>query len=752
VASTSASASSTSIVGQAKLDLASIVPLTSHASLVDVSHAIASKNHRAAADALKKVLDAGTLKGDDATRARFLHGRLLVLAKDDDAADVAYALVPESSPLFAHASVRRAALAAKKGKGDDALSLVEKVPDAAPFTVDRHMASADALSAKGDHQGAATAYASEKKGPRWVDASIRYAEEVAALGKAGEAMALDAGHAARRVRFEVPTSSLVPRAEDAEKKCKALLPPSQALLLGAPTTAEQTTMAQALLDAGKGKDALATIGPLLASLPKGKEAWCKATLVAARAHERLRERTKASDVYGQAAASCTDEATRTTALYDGAKIAISAKLVDVARQRFATLESAYPKHRLADDARVRGANAAIEAGDVTKGEAMLSSLPDDYPSGDMKSEALFRLALPRMKKGSWSAALPYLEKSIALTPHDDGYFVAGRAAYFLARAKIETGAVADGIERLRKVIAEEPLTFASAMAYARLCARGATECASAKKSLEDGIAAEPAGPLYSLDRTELTTPAFARAVELARVGEVEMARKELAVAGLLKDASTDPEGQWIVSALFARVGEAKASHGFARNRLTDWTKHFPGGRWRTAWEIAFPKPYADFVSSAASKESVPTALVWAVMREESAFDPDVVSPSMAYGLMQLILPTAAAYAKPLKLPSDAKALTDPANNIPIGTAFLRKLRGDFPQNPALVVPSYNAGEGATKRWMDPPLADSFDLWVESIPFDETRKYTKRVLASYYAYIALYDAGNLDSELRNAAGK
>jgi soluble lytic murein transglycosylase len=54
--------------------------------------------------------------------------------------------------------------------------------------------------------------------------------------------------------------------------------------------------------------------------------------------------------------------------------------------------------------------------------------------------------------------------------------------------------------------------------------------------------------------------------------------------------------------------------------------------------------------------------------------------------------------------------------------------------------------------MDPPLAPSFDLWAESIPFEETRKYTKRVLTSYYAYVALYDATHLGDELKNAAGK
>ena len=78
-----------------------------------------------------------------------------------------------------------------------------------------------------------------------------------------------------------------------------------------------------------------------------------------------------SDFANECAASCTDEAVRVSSLYDGAKAALSAKLPDVARTRFATIEKDYPKHRLADDARLRSALAIIDAGDVAKGEAML---------------------------------------------------------------------------------------------------------------------------------------------------------------------------------------------------------------------------------------------------------------------------------------------------------------------------------------------------------------------------------------------
>ena len=752
---TSASSSVESHPPPPAFDPSSISALTAQPLLEMAGKYLAQKSYRAAADAIDAAISSAKLAPADLPRAWFLMGRCFALAKDDDAADKAYAAVVETSPLYVHASLRRAAIAAKKGKGDDALALLAKVPDAPPFTTDRAMALGEALASKGDHAGAATAFFPERKSARGVDASIRYAEEVAAQGSAGAPLALDAAQGARRVRFETPLSSLVARAEDAENACKALLPPTSAKLLGAPTPNEQITMAQAILDAGKPKDAEPIVVAALASIGakgKGKEPWCRGELLLAKVHERVKEKGKASDDYGAVEAACTDEASRVIALYDGAKLANSAKKPELARARYAALEKSYPKHRLADDARLRGAQLAIDAGDLAKGEAMLVALPDDYPDGDMRTEALFRLALTRMKTGDWKGAIPFLQKSLSLAPHEDGYFVAGRAAYFLGRAEIETGQVEAGVARLRTMIVDEPLTFASAMAYARLSALSSAEASAAKLALEGAMAAEPAGALFSIDRPELSSEAFARAVELARVLETDLAKKELSVAGLLKDAAKDPDGQWIAATLLARVGDARSSHNIARAKVTDWQRHFPAGKWRAAWELSYPRPWASTVEESASRESVPSAVVWSVMREESAFDPDAVSPSNAYGLLQLIAPTAAAYAKSLKLPSDPKSLTQPDVNIPIGTAYLRKLRAEFSNNPALAIPSYNAGEGATRKWMSPPLADSFDLWSESIPYDETRKYTKRVLTSYFAYVAMYDVTHLDEELRAAAGK
>jgi soluble lytic murein transglycosylase len=125
------------------------------------------------------------------------------------------------------------------------------------------------------------------------------------------------------------------------------------------------------------------------------------------------------------------------------------------------------------------------------------------------------------------------------------------------------------------------------------------------------------------------------------------------------------------------------------------------------------------------------------MREESAFDPGAVSPANAYGLMQVISPTAKRFGREAGLPYDRRALTTPNVSIAIGTRVLSNYQGYFPEDPLLAIPGYNAGPGRPKRWAkDFPSVD-FDVWVELIPYRETRLYTKRVLASRAAYAFLY---------------
>src|SRR5204862_7928357 len=101
---------------------------------------------------------------------------------------------------------------------------------------------------------------------------------------------------------------------------------------------------------------------------------------------------------------------------------------------------------------------------------------------------------------------------------------------------------------------------------------------------------------------------------------------------------------------------------------------------------------------------------------------------------------------PLSLPWDEEALKRPEVNVAVGCRYLTILRGQFPDNPLLAIPGYNAGGGAPKKWLAERPGDDFDVWVERIPYEETRMYTKRVITSLSAYEFIY-ARDQASEVR-----
>jgi soluble lytic murein transglycosylase len=222
-----------------------------------------------------------------------------------------------------------------------------------------------------------------------------------------------------------------------------------------------------------------------------------------------------------------------------------------------------------------------------------------------------------------------------------------------------------------------------------------------------------------------------------RQGDIESARRELDALDILGPSAT-PSVLWGVATLYARAGSARHSHALPRWQMVDWLERWPTGTWKDAWDLAFPRPHIAAVTLEANRQGVEPALVYAVMREESAFDASAVSSANAYGLMQVISPTAKHYGKQAGVPYDRRALTTPEISIAIGSRVLASYRDRFfPDDPLLTIPGYNAGPGRPMRWAkDWPSVD-FDVWVELIPFRETRRYTKRVLASRASYGFLY---------------
>jgi soluble lytic murein transglycosylase len=151
------------------------------------------------------------------------------------------------------------------------------------------------------------------------------------------------------------------------------------------------------------------------------------------------------------------------------------------------------------------------------------------------------------------------------------------------------------------------------------------------------------------------------------------------------------------------------------------------------WDCVYPRPYAPLVAEIGGSVAVEAELIYAIIRQESGFRPDVVSPARAVGLMQLLPSTAGRVAVERGLLNAPDRLTEPPVNIQYGANYLRKLLDLFDGNVALAAASYNAGPSAVLRWLAGAPELELDLFVARIPFDETRAYVERVVGNYARY-------------------
>ena len=140
--------------------------------------------------------------------------------------------------------------------------------------------------------------------------------------------------------------------------------------------------------------------------------------------------------------------------------------------------------------------------------------------------------------------------------------------------------------------------------------------------------------------------------------------------------------------------------------------------------------FSSLLATAGRTNGIPASLLAAVAKQESRFSPGVHSGAGAVGLLQLMPETAAdLYGAPLS----SAALEEPSLNAQLGGRYLKQLLTLWDGNPLLAIASYNAGPGAVARWISPQLQQAPELWVEAIPYAETRLYVKKVLGNLWHF-------------------
>jgi soluble lytic murein transglycosylase len=156
------------------------------------------------------------------------------------------------------------------------------------------------------------------------------------------------------------------------------------------------------------------------------------------------------------------------------------------------------------------------------------------------------------------------------------------------------------------------------------------------------------------------------------------------------------------------------------------------GEWDDV-RLRYPRPYADAVAEAAKLADVPADWILGVMRQESLFRKDAVSRADARGLMQMLPVTAAAVARRWHLPPPRQeALFDPSVAVPLGAAYLHELLDRRAGQIVLALAAYNAGPSPLIRWLPLKPMDA-DVWIENIPYGETRAYVQHILEHIVAF-------------------
>ena len=250
-------------------------------------------------------------------------------------------------------------------------------------------------------------------------------------------------------------------------------------------------------------------------------------------------------------------------------------------------------------------------------------------------------------------------------------------------------------------------------------ARRAWRMAAQSRSFWGFVAADRLGLDYALRATELPAAppdpeaGLLRVKQLRAAGELRLARDEWLFL-LRGRSSAELRG---LAAHAAHAGWYELAVDAARRADADGAL-----RWR------FPPAYEETFRSVGAAKDLDPYLLMALARRESGFNPRARSGAGARGLMQLLPGTAREQAERFGMPlASTESLWDPDTNALLGAAYLRRLLDRFDGNRPIALAAYNAGPSRVAQWLEAP-EKPFDVWIESIPFHETRSYVQAVMA------------------------
>ncbi|MEW8506488.1 MAG: transglycosylase SLT domain-containing protein [Candidatus Thiodiazotropha sp.] len=339
--------------------------------------------------------------------------------------------------------------------------------------------------------------------------------------------------------------------------------------------------------------------------------------------------------------------------------------------------------------------------DKTHNQRLISLLPTHLQLDSGLSEKQLQAAL---QENDWQWVLQIVENLSPEEAHQEQW------RYWRSRALIEQGRAEEGRKLLRTLAQER--SYYGFLAAQRL--------GGEPKLSHTALQAD-----QQLVMALAKLPGLIRARELIQLERPLLARQEWNLA--LNGAKPD---ELKAAARLAEKWQWPSQGIITLARLRQWND----------LELRFPLAHKEAITDQARDHGIDSAWIYAILRQESAFMSDAKSSAGARGLMQLMPKTAKQMARELKQslgkPED---LYQPELNIKLGAGYLNRIYRQLQESPVLATAAYNAGPHRVLSWL-PEESQASDIWIETVPFKETREYLKRVLA--YTVIYNYRLGDL----------
>jgi soluble lytic murein transglycosylase len=367
----------------------------------------------------------------------------------------------------------------------------------------------------------------------------------------------------------------------------------------------------------------------------------------------------------------------------------------------------------------------VSVGELSEGLEIYDRLYRTATSRDLRIDVLWRAGVAAIRAGQLDRAERTFATMRRLKPGPDTSLIADYWTAVLAQRRNRQD---EAILSLTALARTTPYT------YYGIRAREQLATLKARVPTPSARAAFPAPTLRDTTRAQIR---FRGATLLARAGLKAEAAQMIRQLGA--DVRNDPALALMSARALTAAGEYRQAVGIMEARFSGFLETPAAGVPDDFWRLAYPRAFWNIVRPAGESARVDPLLLLSLARQESRFDPAVRSVVGAMGLFQIMPYTADNLAPKVGVTiTDRAMLLRPQTSAAFGARLTADLLREFDNEAVPVMAAYNAGEGRAVEWWKAARGVSQDLFVDTIPYAETRTYVRTVYSNYVMYRQLYE--------------